>query len=301
MPVRIGEEIEFESGGTRCRGWFSRPSGSEGARPCVVLGHGLGLTAQSGLCRVAEELTREGYCTLVFDYRSFGASEGEPRQLISFRGQLEDWASAIAWVRARPSVDPQRLATWGFSLGGGHAVRAAARDGNISAVVAVVPMFSGTSSTFAAMRWWSPVNLLTLATHGLLDLVASALRRRPVLVPLSAPPGDLGLLTSPHAYTGYQAIVPSGFDFLTAARIALYFFTYAPGRSLGALRAPALVMPSSRDKVCPPGPILKRAQRCAHVEVVELSCEHMDALVDPARRQVIDTTLGFLHRHLPIH
>ncbi|MEM7136789.1 MAG: alpha/beta fold hydrolase [Myxococcota bacterium] len=294
------EEIEFESCGTRCRGWFSSPSGDVGPRPCVVLGHGLGLTAKSGLCRVAEELARDGYCTFVFDYRSFGASEGAPRQLISFRGQLKDWASAIAWVRTQPSVDPQRVAAWGFSLGGGHAVRAAARDGNISAVVAVVPMLSGSSSTLAAMRWWSPVNLVTLATRGLRDLIASALRRPPVLVPLSAPPGGLGLLTSPDAYTGYQAIVPSGFDFLTAARIALYFFTYAPGRSLRALRAPALVMLSSRDRICPPGPILKRARPCAHVEVQELSCEHMDALVDPTRHQVIDATLAFLRRHVPI-
>jgi pimeloyl-ACP methyl ester carboxylesterase len=235
---------------------------------------------------------------LVFDYRAFGDSEGSPRQVISFRTQLEDWAAAIRFARTLPGVDGSKVVTWGFSLGAGHAVTSATRDGRVAAVVSIAPMLSGLSATLAAMRWWSLLTILRLMGRGVLDVIASIFRRNPVLVPISAPAGDLGLLTSPDAYPGYEAIVPSDFEFGTAARIALYFWTYAPGRLLRRLRVPVLLMPSTLDKICPPRPTLRRARSCPHVEVVELECEHMEVAVEPNRTLVIDATLEFLQKHM---
>ena len=44
----------------------------------------------------AERFAAAGYSCLVFDYRHFGDSDGAPRQLLSIRRQLDDWAAAIA-------------------------------------------------------------------------------------------------------------------------------------------------------------------------------------------------------------
>ena len=52
-------------------------------RPVVVMAHGLGGTKDSGLAPFAEGLAEAGLDVLAFDYRGFGASEGEPRQTIS--------------------------------------------------------------------------------------------------------------------------------------------------------------------------------------------------------------------------
>jgi len=36
--------------------------------------------------------------SLVFDYRGFGTSGGEPRQRISPRDQIEDYRNALTWL-----------------------------------------------------------------------------------------------------------------------------------------------------------------------------------------------------------
>ncbi len=264
------------------------------------MAHGLGLTRTSGLRAFAEAFASAGYCALVFDYRSFGDSDGNPRQLISLRWQLEDWAAALAFVRALPEIDEARVVTWGFSLGGGHAVATAARDGDVAATVAVAPVFNGLSCTLAAMKWWSPFNMLRIVARGLRDLISALFGRGPVTVPLTAPPGVLGLLTSPDAHAGYRAIVVEDFDFNTAARIALYFWTYAPGRLLPRVPGSVLVLPSAIDRICPPRSTIRYARRSPNTEVMELDCEHMDAAVEPHRAIVINATLDFLHRHAPV-
>ena len=45
----------------------------------------------------------------MFDYRHFGASAGEPRQLLSVRRQLEDWHCAIEYARQFEGVAPDRI------------------------------------------------------------------------------------------------------------------------------------------------------------------------------------------------
>ncbi len=44
-------------------------------------------------------LCAHGYDVLAFDYRSFGESEGRPRQVIDIRAQLADWEAALEFVR----------------------------------------------------------------------------------------------------------------------------------------------------------------------------------------------------------
>jgi uncharacterized protein len=119
--------LSFDSGGVRCAAVHLRGQGDDfaardGRRPCVVLGHGLGGTVDSGLLPFAERFAAAGIDALAFDYRYFGASDGEPRQLLSVPRQLEDYAAAIAYARSLEGVDPQRIVLWGSSYSGGHVV-----------------------------------------------------------------------------------------------------------------------------------------------------------------------------------
>ena len=50
--------------------------------PMPVMAHGLGGVRQMRLDAFAERFSSAGYRCLVFDYRHFGASAGEPRQLL---------------------------------------------------------------------------------------------------------------------------------------------------------------------------------------------------------------------------
>ena len=65
-----------------------------------MLGHGLSAVRDQRLPAYAERFAEAGLAALLFDYRHFGASGGEPRQLLDIQRQLEDWRTALG-LRAR--------------------------------------------------------------------------------------------------------------------------------------------------------------------------------------------------------
>jgi len=287
-------DVQLPSGDDVCSAWFFVPEPFSEPAPCIVMGHGFGLTRRCSMREFALAFVDAGYAVLLFDYRGFGDSGGTPRQLVSFRKQIEDWQAAVHFARAQPEVDGDRVVTWGFSLGAGHALTVAARDPAVAAVVAVVPMFDGFSSTLAAARRWKPLGFLRVVARAAGDLIGSWFGRSPVLVPVTASPGQLGLLTSPDAYVGYQAIVSRTFNYEIAARIALLFWTYRPGRWLRRFSRPILVIPSRIDKINPPRPTIRRARHCESATIVELDCEHMETAIEPHRSRIIQLTFDFL-------
>jgi dienelactone hydrolase len=103
------------------------------------MAHGFSGFREQRFDAYAERFVQAGMAVLVFDYRHFGDSDGTPRQLLSIRRQLQDWAAAIAFGRSLPGIDPQRIALFGTSLSGGHVLTMAARDRAIAAVVAQGP------------------------------------------------------------------------------------------------------------------------------------------------------------------
>ncbi len=102
--------------------------------------------------------------------------------------------------------------------------------------------------------------------------------RPPTLVPLTAPPGALGLLTSPDADPGYEALVPSDFNYDTAARIGLLFWSYLPGLRLRRFSRPILILSSSVDRINPPGPTHRHASKCKSATIIELECANLEAV-----------------------
>src|SRR5687768_3488108 len=112
------EDVTFDSGGVRCAAWWYR-SGDDAGRPCIVMAHGIGGTRDSGLEPFAEAFADGGFDVLLFDFRSFGASGGEPRQHVTWRGQREDYLAAAAHARTLEGVDPDRIVLWGTSYSGG--------------------------------------------------------------------------------------------------------------------------------------------------------------------------------------
>jgi hypothetical protein len=91
----------------------------------------------------ATACAENGIVSLAFDYRGFGASDGEPRQHIDPWGQIEDIQTSLSFLETRPEVDPNRLGVWGISWGGSHALIAAAIDPRVMCVISVVPVTDG--------------------------------------------------------------------------------------------------------------------------------------------------------------
>src|ERR1700681_4663931 len=151
--------VSFDSGGVRCAGVHLPGDANDafadenGRRPCVVLGHGFAGTVDSGLLPFAERFAAAGVDALAFDYRHFGASDGEPRQLLSIPRQLEDYAAAIARARTLDGVDPERIGAWGSSYSGGHVVAVAVADGRVAAVISQVPAMDGAATLVNIARY----------------------------------------------------------------------------------------------------------------------------------------------------
>ncbi len=92
------EETSFLSDGTRCAATIFRPEGAgTSATPAVVMAHGFGSPRALRLYAYAERFAAAGYAVVVFDYRGFGDSEGEPRQLLDISMQHDDWIAALAY------------------------------------------------------------------------------------------------------------------------------------------------------------------------------------------------------------
>jgi hypothetical protein len=138
------DQIEFHSDGVRLRGYLHRPSESGGRLPAIVQGPGwLGLADAKLYLPYHQAFTDAGFAVLIFDYRGFGASEGD-RGTLSPAWQLEDWRNAIAFIRAREDMDAQRVAIFGSGgTGGGNAVLAAAAEPAVRATISQVPVADG--------------------------------------------------------------------------------------------------------------------------------------------------------------
>ena len=84
-------------------------------------------------------LVRHGYGVLLFDRRGEGDSEGDPNA-VGWNGD-RDIKAAIAFLRERPDVDPDRIGGIGLSVGGELMLETAAETDALKAVVSEVPGF----------------------------------------------------------------------------------------------------------------------------------------------------------------
>ncbi len=298
-------EVSFDSGGVRCAGVHLSGgaddtfAGEDGRRPCVVLAHGFAGTVDSGLLPYAERFAAAGVDALAFDYRNFGASEGEPRQLLSIPRQLEDYAAAIAFARSLEGVDPDRIVVWGSSYSGGHVVPVAVADRRVAAVISQVPGMDGLATLLNGARYAGPVMLSRLVLAGLRDLAGSLSGRPPVTVAVVAQPGSVGAMTTVDAEPGYLALAGPSWRNEVAARILLHTGSYRPGLKADRLPCPILVQIADHDAIAP----VKAAQDAAwratcRAEVRTDPIGHFDIYTGAPFERAIADQLHFLSRHL---
>lgn len=289
--------LSFTSGGDRCAGWLHEPAGA-GPHPLVILAHGFGGTYAARLKAYCERFAAAGIAAFAFDYRYFGESGGEPRQLLSIARRHDDWRAAVAFARTLERIDPRRVALWGSSLGGGDVVAIAAGDPRIAAVVAQTPFADGR----AVLRAAGTMLTLRLAVAGARDLARAVLGRAPHRIPVVAPPGETGAMTQPGSYEGYLALFerPEEFRNEYCARVGLTIGTYRPIRVASELTCPLLVLTCAGDLVTPPGPAREMGERAPGGRVIEYDggWGHFDIYVGELFERTIVDQIGFLREQL---
>jgi dienelactone hydrolase len=289
------EDVAFTPGADQISAWLYRPAGS-GEVPLLVMAHGLAAVRTMRLDAYADRFSAAGYACLVFDYRNFGDSGGQPRQLLDIRMQLADWAAAVAYARTLPGIDRGRIGLWGTSFAGGHVIATAARVPGVAAVVSQCPFTDG----IASARTIPPLTTARISGLAVRDLVADRLGKPPVMVPAAGRPGEVALMTTPDAYDGYLRLLPDGAEVPNevAARIGMKLLTYYPGRLAAKVPCPILFCVCETDSVAPAGPTQRHAARAPRGEVKLYPNGHFDIYVGDAFERVVTDQLAFLDKHL---
>jgi pimeloyl-ACP methyl ester carboxylesterase len=286
-------DLRIPCGDTLCAAWLYRPAASHPV-PAVVMGHGLAGTRDVGLAPTAERLAAAGLAALVFDHRGFGASGGAERQLVDPWRQLEDWRAMLAGLRARDDVDGARLALWGSSLGGGHALIVAAEDAGVRAVVAQVPLVDSRvegEATFYGAVW--AARLLLSAWR---DLGRSWRAAPAYEIPALARSGGFGMIVDDAAYAAYERLVQPGSSYrnAVAARSILTFDEYNPALQGQAIAAPLLLIASPEDRFAPFSAVERFAASHPNAQLATIPGDHFDVYSPPVQGLAATLAVDFL-------
>lgn len=247
-PSISRKEVSFNVKGSEIRAWLYVPRGVSERLPCIVMASGLGGTKDMGE-GYALRFQEAGFAVLAFDYRHFGQSKGEPRQLIWIPYQLEDWAAAVEYVRGFAMIDPMRVALWGTSLSGGHVIVTAARDHKIACIVAQCPGVDGRASAELAFQRLPIGYNLRMLMHGQRDLIRSWLGLSPHRVPIVGKPGSVALMTASNAYEAFAQLARDGFVNEACARIIIRGDKYRPIKYAQDVRCPVLLQICEKDQL----------------------------------------------------
>jgi fermentation-respiration switch protein FrsA (DUF1100 family) len=154
------EEVSIPTAdGLRLAGWFVPPAGAAGRgprpprSPAVLVCNG-NAGNRSLRAPLAAALARAGLAVLLFDYRGYAANPGRPTE----DGLAADARAALAWLAARPDVDPARLVYFGESLGAAVALRLAVE--RPPAALVLRSPWASLAEVGRRLYPWLPVSLL---------------------------------------------------------------------------------------------------------------------------------------------
>ncbi|MFB6166614.1 MAG: alpha/beta hydrolase [Haloarculaceae archaeon] len=294
-------DVDFESGGTRCAAWLYEPD-DVADPPVIVMAHGLGGHRTARLPAFAERFADLGFAVLLFDYRRWGDSDGEPRRVISPSMQVTDWQAAVGNARSLDAVDGERVGLWGTSFSGGHVLTVAARDGDVDAVVAQVPFTDGLRNALHLVRQGGLDYARAASSAFLRDAGRWLTRREPNYVPVVAEPESFGVLNTPGAKTGYESLVPADeretWDNEVAARFFLAVQSYRPVAEAGDVDCPVFVAQATEDRIIPAAATDAAVDALDDVERVRYPIGHFDAYTGADFERIVGREGEFFEHHL---
>lgn len=135
------ERFSFDSEGDRLVGTLFLPAGAPVA--AVVTTGPLSSVKEQATGAYARAMAERGFAAVAFDHRTYGESEGEPRQLEDPVAKAADVRAAVTALGADPRTRGLPPVAIGVCAGGGYMARAVADDPRIRA-------FAGVAGYYAA-------------------------------------------------------------------------------------------------------------------------------------------------------
>ena len=209
MPTVRRVEIVWRA--TLLPGYFAPPTAAPTPAPLIVLLNGSTTAKEETLCWIAP-LLAEGLAVLCLDWPGTGETALE-RSITADCDDITD--GLLAFARAEPGLTPDQIILLGFSLGGAIALRAAAADPRIAAVITVTVPYD-------AARWL-PVASPVMIQH--LQSVAGSALAVPDLV------GEFSVADLIPALTCPLLVIGAGADLLVPPAEAIRLAAAAGDRA----------------------------------------------------------------------
>jgi uncharacterized protein len=276
--------------------WVYAPSG-KGPHPAVVMVHGMGAIKACGLAAFAERFCHAGFVAIAIDYRHWGGSSGEPRDILFYSKQREDCRTAIDWAAANPRIDSERIFLWGTSFAGMHVVEIAASNARLAGAIALCPLVDSIAGAGTI-----PVShVMRLFALALWDKVRSLFGASPIYVPLSVRAGEWGMLASDDAYYSKKLVEPKDgtvWRNRLAARSLLSYLGARPVKKASAIRCPILLIIGEQDFMVPAEAIKQVAASAPESELHFVPGGHADGFAGGiAHDRVLALQVDFLQSH----
>jgi len=293
MTTSPGQPVRFDAEGIDLAGVIRYPDGPAAARrPAVVLTGPLSGVKEQVAGLYASRLTEAGFVTLAFDHRGFGESGGR-RGHEDSQGKLADLRAAVGVLAADAAVDPDRIAVVGVCLGGGYAVRAAAADPRLRAVVGIAGGYNSPA--------WFAAGMGSDAYRGALR---SFLDRYDEVLPAVAPDGGDAVMGGDEPFEYYGTDRSAGGRWenrLTVGSLhsLMTFDALGAAELLGA--TPLLVVHGRQDDYCSPELAQLLHDRATGPKELVWSgaARHIDLYdIDPYVAEAVDATVAHLSAHL---
>jgi fermentation-respiration switch protein FrsA (DUF1100 family) len=247
------QDVTFKSQGLDCAAWYYVPAGLKPGetRPAIVMAHGFSAVKEMYLDNFASKFAAAGFVVLVFDYRFFGGSAGEPRGQLLWPEQVMDYRNAITWAALQPEVDQKRIGAWGTSYSGGHVMYLAAYDRRIKAVVAQVPITDVWSTYMGKWPAHQQAGYLGWLARNRAERVATGTLNE---IPVAAPEGKPSVWPLQEWYDAFMELsapAPSWRNGILVESLETHI-TYEPMAPIARIAPTPLLMIIAADDVITP-------------------------------------------------
>lgn len=290
------ENISFDVHGTKVSGWFYKPEGEKKQYPCIVMSHGFGGTKDMSLEQYALKFAKAGYATLTYDYRYYGESGGEPRQVYCAIYQIDDLKGAVEYVTSREDVE--KIVLWGTSAGAAYGINIASFNHDITAVIAQCGAFDHKEDNKLYMDREGFGFFLKLFMHGQRDKGRSRFGLSPHVFPAYGKPGTIAMLTAPGAFEGIEELAKESVTFKNEAcgRLALLPHMEDPIKLAVNVECPVQVMVCTKDDLVSPKSHVRLVEALNNPEVREYPIGHFDIYHGEHFEKATDDMIDFLSK-----
>jgi fermentation-respiration switch protein FrsA (DUF1100 family) len=293
-------DISFKVNGSEIKGWFYLPENRSSPLPCIILNNGFGGTKDVVLEQYALRFQKAGMAALTYDYRHFGESDGEPRQLFSIQSQLKDCRAAIDFARLRSEVNPDKIGIWGTSASGGYGLAIAAEDKQIACISAQVAGLDSKEDgkLFLQREGWGFI--LRLLMHAQRDKGRSRFGLSPHKIPIVGKKGTMAMFPLATAYDGYTDLTKnSGFINEVCARVLLTTGNYNPVNFAKDVNCPVLIQVCEQDVMVSPKSADKiKKMMDDKAEIIHYPVGHFDIYKGDHFEKAVSDQISFFKKHL---